>query len=263
LIPRQAQPSGFPALLAYVSNNPEATAQPNGYAQAEVIVTPLPAVFDPKIMDIMESRKNRDILSTHTQHSIAESQDNPEGVSSNEMLRMYSTMRQPPNPAKMNWANGERSLDLESYSPVPRRNINPKTIAPVADAGKDWFNGSNFSNRKALGLPEITDAAAEYYAVSPSNINAQTRAPLTSASASTFPIDPSQVPPVYNLSNLSPITSVSKSNKGKMRKVARALTAFGNRLTTRAPDQFDDPSSRSLKLAVDHPPICSIVFAKF
>ena len=115
-------------------------------------------------------------------------------------------MRQPPNPAKMNWANGERSPDLESYSPVPARNINSKTTVPVADAGKDWFNYSHSSDRKALDLPEITDAAAEYYALPLCDL--APLAPLrlcvsrSSASARTSPIDTSQVPPVYNVSEL-------------------------------------------------------------
>jgi hypothetical protein len=272
--------SGFPAPLAYVSNN-EATAQPKGYTNTENIITPHRApfdvAFDAEIGKIRVSWRNHDTLSIQTQSGIAESQDNLEGVSSDEMLRMYSTMWKPPTPTKMNWANGERSLDLESYSPVPRRNINPKTTVPVADTGKDWLNDSNSRNRKALDLPEIQGAAAEYYAVLPSNINFQTTPPPTRASTSTFPIDTSRVPPVYNLSNqrtattfpvdtspvrpvyslssLSAITSARKGNRGKIRKVARALTAFGNRLATRAPDQFGDSSSRSLELEVDYPEI--------
>jgi hypothetical protein len=211
----------------------EAEAESNGYTQAEDIVTSLPAAFDPRRTDIMESRKNRDVLSTHTQHNIGESQASLEGVSSNELLRMYSTMRKPLNPAKMNLANGERSPDLESYSPVPRRNINAKSTAPITGVGENWLSDSTFNEGKALDLPEIQGAAAEYYAVPPINFSEQTIAPSITTCSS----------------------SARKGNSGKIRKVARALAAFGNRLSTAPPDQFDDSSSRSLELAVDYPPI--------
>jgi hypothetical protein len=235
------QSSGFPAPLAYFSNN-EATAQPNRYTRAEDIITPLPAVFDPRRTNIMESRKNWDTLSIHQQNIIAESQGSLEGESSNEMF--YCDMWKPPAPTKIDLANGE-GVDYENYPPVSRLNINAKTTAAITGVGENWLSDSNFKEGKALDPPEILGAAAEYYTLPPSIVNSQTTASLTSVSNSIVHTDTSQVPPVYNLSNLSPITSARKGNKGKIRKVARALAAFGNRLATRAPDQFDDSGSRS------------------
>jgi hypothetical protein len=231
------QISDLSAPVLYVSNNMENNAELNGYAQAEDTVTSLPAAFDPRRTDIMEWRKSSNILSTHTQHSIAESQENLEGISSDEMLRMHSTIWKPhtPSVAELSipeiWKTGEIKGSAR-YS-EPWGNVQSKTTIPVTEIRKYWPYGPTSDERKALGLPEIQGAAAEYYAVPPIDFNEQITASSTTASTS----------------------SVRRGNSSKIRRVARALAAFGNRRSTAQPDQFGDSSSRSLELEIDYPEI--------
>jgi hypothetical protein len=221
------QLSGLSVPFLYVSDR-EADAEPNDYVQAEDIVTSLPAAFDPTRTDIMESRKNRDILSIHTQNNIADSQDNPEGVSSNEMLRLHSPIwMQPRTPTEADvsipelWETGE-TKGSAGYSTLS-----------MTDIQKYWPHGPTSDERKALGLPEIQGAAAGYYAVPPIDFNEQITAPSITASTS----------------------SARRGNSGKIRKVAGALAAFSNRRSTTPPGHFVGSSSRSLELEVDYPEI--------